>query len=58
MVKASETAVSYMSQENVLGWAVPELSTEKEKRSTKFTHSDTFPKQCYMDSTSQMPCIA
>lgn len=35
MVKASETAIPYMSQENVLGQAVAELSNEKEKKEYK-----------------------
>lgn len=47
-----------MSQENILGKAVNELSKEKEKKRTKFTHSDKFPKQCYMDNTSQIQYTA
>jgi len=43
MVKASEKAISCMSQENKVGQAVAELSKEKEKRNTKFTHCDKFP---------------
>lgn len=47
-----------MSQENILGQDVAEVSNEKEKRSTKFTHSDKFPKQSYMGNASLVQCTA
>ena len=58
MVKLPETAISCMSQENIPGHAMAELSKEKEKRNTQFTDSDKFPKQYYMDYASKIQCIA